>query len=186
MMRNSEHILTEYLVINCQLGDADALQQLLTIWYPKLLRYAQRQLGDVQKAQDAVQMTLEVVSKSIGQLNDPAAFAKWVYRVLQGKSVDLIRSKQRQDKLNAEYTQFQQTVEHTTDMAIEENTAFSNLLKGLPAEDYQLVHLHYLEGFNMQEISELLNVPVGTIKSRLYHARQLIREHLTTVPSRRN
>jgi len=186
MIRNSQHILTEYLVINCQLGDADAFEQLLTIWYPKLLRYAQRQLGDAQKAQDAVQVTLEVVCKTIGQLKDPAAFAKWVYQVLQGKSVDLIRSKQRQDKLNAEYTHFQQTIDHVNNVGIEENSAFSNLLEGLPTEVYQLVHLHYLEGFNMQEISELLSVPAGTIKSRLHHARQLIRNNLSTDPSRRN
>ena len=40
MKRNSEHILTEWLVVNCQLGDAEALQQLIKIWYPKLLGYA--------------------------------------------------------------------------------------------------------------------------------------------------
>lgn len=39
MKRNSEHILTEWLVVNCQLGDAEALQQLIKIWYPKLLGY---------------------------------------------------------------------------------------------------------------------------------------------------
>jgi hypothetical protein len=40
MKRNSEHILTVWLVVNCQLGDAEALQQLIKIWYPKLLGYA--------------------------------------------------------------------------------------------------------------------------------------------------
>lgn len=186
MNRNSEHILTQWLVINCQLGDAEALQQLLTIWYPKLLRYAERQLGDAQKAQDAVQITLEAVSKTIGQLKDPAAFAKWVYQVLQRKSVDLIRSKQRQDKLSAQYTQFQNTYHHTSDEIEEQDSELSSLLAGLPAEVYQLVHLHYLEGFNMLEISELLGVPVGTIKSRLHSARQLIKNNLSTDPSRRN
>ena len=186
MNRNSEHILTQWLVINCQLGDAEALQQLFTIWYPKLLRYAEHQLGDPHKAQDALQMTLETVSKNIGQVKDPAAFANWVYQILQRKSVDLIRSKQRQDKLCAHYSQFQATIQHTSDESHDQNTEFSNLLKGLPAEVYQLVHLHYLEGFNMQEISELLAVPVGTIKSRLHHARQLIKHNLSTDPSRRN
>jgi RNA polymerase sigma-70 factor (ECF subfamily) len=186
MNRNSEQVLTEYLVINCQLGDADALHQLLTIWYPKLLRYAKRQLGDEQKAQDAVQITLEMVSKSIRQLKDPAAFAKWVYQVLQGKSVDLIRSKQRQDKLCAEYSQYQESIDQSMVENEDQNSDFSRLLAGLPIEVYQLVHLHYLEGFNMQEIGELLGVPSGTIKSRLHHARQLIKHHLSTDPSRRD
>ncbi|MFQ3189903.1 MAG: RNA polymerase sigma-70 factor (ECF subfamily) [Paraglaciecola sp.] len=82
MKRNSEHILTEWLVVNCQLGDADALQQLMQIWYPKLLCYAFRQLGDEQRAQDAVQNTFEEVSRTIRRLKDPGSFAKWVYQII--------------------------------------------------------------------------------------------------------
>jgi RNA polymerase sigma-70 factor (ECF subfamily) len=82
MKRNSEHILSEWLVVNCQMGDSDALQQLMKTWYPKLLRYAFRQLGDEQRAQDAVQNTFEVVSKTIRKLKDPGSFAKWVYQII--------------------------------------------------------------------------------------------------------
>ncbi|MFT5840335.1 MAG: DNA-directed RNA polymerase specialized sigma24 family protein [Flavobacteriales bacterium] len=63
-------------MVNCQLGDAEALQQLIKIRYPKLLCYAYSQIGCPHKAQDAVQNTFEVVSKSIGRLKDPATFAK--------------------------------------------------------------------------------------------------------------
>jgi RNA polymerase sigma-70 factor (ECF subfamily) len=54
----------------------------MKIWYPKLLRYAFRQLGDEQRAQDAVQNTFEVVSKTIRKLKDPGSFAKWVYQII--------------------------------------------------------------------------------------------------------
>jgi DNA-directed RNA polymerase specialized sigma24 family protein len=75
--------------------------------YPKLLRYAFRQFGDEQKAQDAVQNTFEVVSKTIRKLKDLGAFAKLVYQILQNKGVDIIWQKQRQDKLCKEYVKFQ-------------------------------------------------------------------------------
>jgi RNA polymerase sigma-70 factor (ECF subfamily) len=177
MKRNSEHILTEWLVVNCQLGDSDALQQLMKIWYPKLLRYAQRQLGDQQKAQDAVQNTFEVVAKSIRTIKDPGSFAKWVYQTLQNKGVDIIRQKQRQDRLCNEYIQFQAV--HGSEQAdLDEDAEFEQMLNGLQPELYQLVHLHYLEGFSMLEISELLAVPAGTIKSRLHQARKLIQNNL--------
>ena len=180
MKRNSEYILTEWLVVNCQLGDAEALQQLIKIWYPKLLRYAYRHLGDQQKAQDAVQNTFEVVSKSIRRIKDPASFAKWVYQILQNKSVDIIRQKQRQDKLCNEYTQFQHmydTEQHTLHDG-SEGFYFEQMLSGLQPHFYQLVHLHYLEGFSMIEISDLLAMPVGTVKSRLHQARKLIQSNL--------
>ena len=180
MKRNSEHILTEWLVVNCQLGDAEALQQLLKIWYPKLLRYAYRQLGDQQKAQDAVQNTFEVVSKTIRKIKDPGAFAKWVYQILQHKGVDIIRQKQRQDKLSHDYVQFQEVYageQYSLDEGADD-FHFEQMLDGLEPELYQLVHLHYLEGFSMLEISELLAIPAGTVKSRLHQARKLIQSNL--------
>lgn len=176
MKRNSEYILTEWLVVNCQLGDAEALQQLMKIWYPKLLRYAYRQLGDQQKAQDAVQNTFEVVSKTIRRIKDPASFAKWVYQILNNKSVDIIRQKQRQDKLNNEYAQFHKVHEVEQTILGEESgfSQFEQILSGLDPQLYQLVHLHYLEGFSMIEIGDLLAIPTGTVKSRLFQARKLI------------
>jgi RNA polymerase sigma-70 factor (ECF subfamily) len=180
MKRNSEQVLTEWLVVNCQLGDAEALQQLTKIWYPKLLRYAYRQLGDQQRAQDAVQNTFEVVSKTIGRIKDPASFVKWIYQILQNKSVDIIRQKQRQEKLCNEYVQFQEIndAEQHTSLGESESFEFEQMLNDLQPELYQLVHLHYLEGFSMVEIGDLFAIPAGTVKSRLHQARKLIQINL--------
>ena len=59
-----------------------------------------------------------------------------------------------------------------------EDFYFEQMLSGLQPQLYQLVHLHYLEGFSMFEISDLLAMPVGTIKSRLHQARKLIQSNL--------
>ena len=167
-------------MINSQLGDADALQQLMKMWYPKLLGYAYRQLGDQQKAQDAVQNTFEVVAKTIRKIKDPGSFAKWIYQILQYKSVDIIRQKQRQDKLCHEYIQFQEIndTEQQTLGGEADDLQFEKMLSGLPPQLYQLVHLHYLEGFSMLEISDLLVIPTGTVKSRLHQARKQIQMNL--------
>lgn len=186
MKRNSEQVLTEWLVINSQLGDAEALGQLINMWYPKLMRYAKRLTGDSHKAEDAVQNTFEVVSKSIGKLKDPAAFTKWIYQVLSNKSVDTIRNKQKHEKLSEEYGQFCRDYPIPHAQSNDPNFEFEQLLSGLAPELYQIVHLHYLEGFSMQEIGELLDLPAGTVKSRTFQARQLIRSHLSTDPKRGN
>ena len=145
------NILTQWLVLNCQLGDP-------------------------QKAQDAVQNTFEVVSKSIRKIKDPGCFAKWVYQILQNKGIDIIRQKQRQDMLCEEFMQFQD-VHAAGQPRLDdgpEDFYFEQMLSGLEQQLYQLVHLHYLEGFSMLEISDLLTIPTGTIKSRLHQARKLI------------
>lgn len=180
MKRNSEHILTEWLVISCQMGDAEALQQLIKFWYPKLLKYAYRQLLNSQSAEDSVQTTLEVVAKTIRNLKDPGSFAKWVYQILQNKGVDIIRQNQKQEKLSQEYLQDQElkNAELNSKSMNSETKEFEQLLNGLQPLSYQLVHLHYLEGFSMNEIGELLSMPPGTVKSKLHQARKHIENNL--------
>jgi RNA polymerase sigma factor (sigma-70 family) len=53
------------------------------------------------------------------------------------------------------------------------------MLSRLEPQPYQIVHLHYLEGFSMLEISDLLAISTGTIKSRLHQARKLIQNSQT-------
>jgi RNA polymerase sigma-70 factor (ECF subfamily) len=121
-----------------------------------------------------------VVSKSIRKIKDPGSFAKWLYQILQNKGVNIIRQKQRQDKLCNEYVQFQDI--HAAEQPTLNNGAevsdFEQMLIGLQPQLYQLVHLHYLEGFSMLEISDLLAMPAGTVKSRLHQARKLIQNKL--------
>ncbi|MFT2090727.1 RNA polymerase sigma factor [Paraglaciecola sp. 2405UD69-4] len=176
MKRNSDQILTECLVIQCQLGDELAWQKLIRIWYPKLLRYAIRRVNDPSKAEDVVQITLEVMCKSLRKLHDPATFPTWIYRVLHNKSVDFIRQKQQQVRLDEEYKAFCNLSDGDVNQEATKN--FEVLLAGLPALAYELVHLHYLEGLSMSEISKIIGVPPGTVKSRLYYARKHIKSNL--------
>lgn len=177
MKRTPEQILTEWLVLNAQLGEKDAFEQLLGIVYPKLLRFAARQLGDNEDARDVVQSTLEVVSKDLGRVKDPAAFTGWLYQILHRKGVDHIRRVTRQRRLGKAV----QAESEITDAAYEtpaEKVDLDNLLAGLGGDDYQVVHLHYLEGLSVREISVALSVAEGTVKSRLFHARQQLKKLL--------
>ncbi|MEP2650390.1 MAG: RNA polymerase sigma factor [Paraglaciecola sp.] len=180
MKRNSEQILTEWLVISCQMGDVVAIQKLLKIWYPKLLRYAFRQIGDRQKSEDAVQNTLEIMSLKLGKLTDCAAFPKWIYKILHHKCVDIIRQNQRQNNIENSYQEFVESEnESLLHSKNEDSVCFDEMVKHLPNEIYQLVHLYYLEDLSVAEIHHILDIPIGTVKSRLYQARNLIRTNLT-------
>ena len=179
MTKNNEQILTEWLVLNCQIGEPMAFEQLVKLWYPKLLRYAGRILNDDVKAEDAVQATMETLSKSIRRLKDPASFPKWVYQILNNKCVDIIRIKQKQDRIAQEFAQHQ-LVQESTQQTAEKETSFEDLLSGLAPKLYKIVHLHYLEGLTVNEIGEILKLPQGTVKSRLYNARNVINQRLVT------
>ncbi|WP_289031804.1 sigma-70 family RNA polymerase sigma factor [uncultured Paraglaciecola sp.] len=180
MKRSSEQILTEWLVINCQMGDVVAMQKLLKIWYPKLLRYAFRQIGEQQKSEDAVQNALEVMTSKLSKLKDSAAFPKWIYQILHHKCADIIRQNQRQKNIVNSYQKFVESEnEYRLNSKNEDGLCFDGMVRNLPNEIYQLVHLYYLEGLSVVEIQQVLDIPLGTVKSRLYHARNLIRHNLT-------
>lgn len=176
MKRNTEQVASEWLVINIQLGDERAKDTLFSLWYPKLLRYAKNQLQDRELAAEAVQNTLLIASRKLHSLRDATVFPAWVYKILQAQGIDLIRGRQRA-------TRAQKTLEiHNDDQHESESSEFeidfARALSGLEVDLYQTVHLHYLEGFNQSETARILDIPEGTVKSRLFTARNQLKQFL--------
>ncbi|GAC15997.1 RNA polymerase sigma factor [Aliiglaciecola lipolytica] len=172
MKRNSESILTEWLVINSQLGDAKALEQLLHLWYPKLSRYALKLIGEDNLAKDATQDALLDLCKGIHKIDDPAAFPKWVYRIIQHKCADAIKQLQKErTKTQVLEVMHQTELSHQKEMTDEAELDLSCL----DSNAYQLVYLHYYEEFSFAEISHIVELPVGTLKSRLFTIRQKLK-----------
>lgn len=173
MKRESEQVIIEWLVLSAQSGDRSAFDTLVERIYDKLRRYAERQLSDRDLALEALHNALEVLSRDLRKLKDPAAFLSWVYRILHLKGVDLIRARQRQRQYFDEHQDAQLAVAAPDDIAALE---LQQSLSRLKLEDYQLVHLFYLEGFSVAEIAEILVIPSGTVKSRLFNLRKNLRE----------
>lgn len=175
MKRNSETVLTEWLVINSQMGEAEALQQLLSIWYPKLLGYAVQLLKSQTAAHDVTQMTLLGISKDIKKIRDPAAFPKWAFQLLRYKCADHIKHKQRDKTFESELQHYMQTDLQETKPDCDA-THFE--LTMLDPDSRQLVYLHYFEEFSLHDVAQILSVPIGTVKSRLYAIRQQLKAML--------
>ena len=176
MKRDSEQILTEWLVLLAQTGDLRAMNQLATQWHPRLMRYASRQIQDEDAAKDIVQETFITVSRSIGKLRDPAAFPRWIYQILHRRGVDFLRRRarvRRNDQVTCGFCGTPSDEEILTS-----NIDIRNALQNLKDDGYQLIHLHYLHGFNLKEIARITGIPVGTVKSRLHSARNQLRRLL--------
>jgi RNA polymerase sigma-70 factor (ECF subfamily) len=173
MPRDSEQILTEWLVLQAQSGSADALEQLLKLWYPKLLRYAAGQARGQDAAKDVVQETLLSAARRIRRIQDPAAFPSWLYRILQRRIADHLRIQIRQQRADAAGDTYSDEAEPGP------GTPLQDALASLAAESYQVVHLRYLIGLSVKEIAAIIEVPEGTVKSRLYTARAQLRTLLT-------
>jgi RNA polymerase sigma-70 factor (ECF subfamily) len=175
-----DRALDEYLVLLSQAGSTQALDGLARRWTPRLLRYAARVLGGsgdaAETARDIVQETWIGAIRGLPRLRDPAQFPAWIYGIATRKCADAVRANRRRRKLDAQSAAGGSRqdpappAEHQIDLA--------KSIRGLPPMHRAVVHLFYREDMSVEEIASILEIPAGTVKSRLHHAREALRQQL--------
>lgn len=175
MSKYKSDVYEEWLVSKSKRGDQKAFHELLTRWQPKLLRYGMTLLGDRDATKDAVQETLLSISKGIHRLEDPAAFPKWAYQILHRRCVDWIRREGRW-RDHHEAAEDLDAVEQPLAENADDIELLRVALRQLDPALAALLRLYYLEEFPVVEIAEMLNIPKGTVKSRLFYARKTVKE----------
>ncbi len=184
MVRQPEHIYDELLVLDCQRGDLAAIKEFGGRWQKRLGRFALRLTGDPDAAADATQETWIAIVRGIGRLDDPASFRAWAYRIAANKCADWIRKNQRRHELSERITiESDGRVVESAEAELEKQDDISQLriaLRKLPRDRRIILTLKYLDEMSTREISKALNIPQGTVKSRLYHAREELKNIFET------
>ncbi len=169
----------DLLVLTAQTGNQQAFGLLFKRYHKPLVGFAFKISRDNELSKDAVQEAWIKVSKNIRQLNDPRAFRSWIYRLVKWKLTDLQRKRGREsnqvEELNEEITS------NLVENEITEDETLSLALSRLPNTEKQIIHLFYLDELKITEISLILEMPVGTIKSRLNRARQMLKHKYQTL-----
>ena len=181
MSRTHEDIQDELLVIQCRDGDEEALRALIARWQPRLGRFAWRLTGEREASRDVVQDSWLAIVRGIRRLDDPARFRAWAYRIVSNKCSDWIRRRVAQrsatrDMVGSHALSSMEPVDATESSG--EVSRLREALKKLPDEQRAMLSLHYLDGIGLAAIAAVVGVPVGTVKSRLYHARNRLKETL--------
>ncbi len=181
VIRNSEKIFDEYLVTAAATGDQPALARLVVRWQPRLLRHAWRVTGDAEQAKDATQESWIEILRGLGRLNDVAAFPAWAYRIVTRRCQRSF-GRTKREALHSELVDDDFAMmmpEHLSGEFTAELSLVAAELALLPPEQRAAVALFYLEGLSVAEMAIALDVPPGTVKTRLMHARRKVRERLT-------
>jgi len=165
------------IVKQAQAGGLEALRALVAQYHIPALRAAQIILGDPQDAEDTVQEVWIQVLRSLGSLRDPSKFNAWLYRMVRNTA--LRKRQQRATKLSDMALQEDLFPEQT------ESNPHADMMPWLPIalhslsdKDYFVTSLHYFNGLSVEEIAQLLEVPAGTVKSRLFHARKILKKEI--------
>jgi RNA polymerase sigma factor (sigma-70 family) len=176
-VRGSSEILDEMLVLAAQAGSASAFAQLFERCTPGLVRHAARLLHDEDRARDIAQDCWVAIARGLRRLEDPARFRAWAYGIATRKCVDEIRRLVRGRRFAAELTR---TVEAPANGAAtaERGLDLAAAIRRLPLDQRLVVSLHYGEGVAIDEIAAAHALPVGTVKSRLFAARNALKSFL--------
>lgn len=112
------------------------------------------------------------IANNLHKLNDPRAFKSWLFKAVRWSVYDLMRAAKRDKETIANDIDVLDIVASTKP----ESLALGALIEQLPDIDKQVIHLFYLEEMQLIQIAEVLEVPLGTIKSRLYRARKALQK----------
>ncbi|KFZ30557.1 hypothetical protein IDSA_08440 [Pseudidiomarina salinarum] len=156
----------DLLVLAFQQGEKRAYSLLYQYFTPGLRRFAGYRVSSQAVADDLVQNVWIKVARRVHKLNDVRVFQSWLYRALRWEISDWRKSAAEQ--------------RHAGDDALADIAAdgqseperIPRLLEALKPEEREIVELFYLHEFSLQAISLTLELPLGTVKSRLHRARQ--------------
>jgi RNA polymerase sigma-70 factor (ECF subfamily) len=172
--RDEERIYDEFLTASAQAGDRAAFNELARRWEKKLVRHAWRLTGDAEAARDVAQDAWGSIAAGLKRLDDCAAFPAFAFRVVTRRAADHVRARQRRRKLEAAIAA-EPVAPPELNEASASARALQSALAGLPADQRAAIALFYLEDLSVAEIAAALDVPAGTVKTRLMAAREKLK-----------
>jgi RNA polymerase sigma-70 factor, ECF subfamily len=168
-------------------GSVEGYNLLVSRWEKRVYNYLLRL---VRNREDALDLTQDVFLKAyqnLRKLDDPGRFAPWLYRIAHNEAYSLFRKRRPEidvDEIEPEAVGNGISVGGSSVFPVELSLAVAAALGRLNADQREAVVLKIYQGFKFEEMAEVLDCPVSTVKSRLYTALELLKAELAPVKSR--
>ncbi|MGB7875882.1 MAG: sigma-70 family RNA polymerase sigma factor [Anaerolineales bacterium] len=168
------------LVTRAQDGDRNAYSELVRIHAQGVLNVIYRMCGDIQVAEDAAQETFIQAWLRLPSYRPQASLRNWLYRIAVNTAIDMLRKEKRILPGAVEDMNLRDTEPgpETLVASSQQMETVQEAVMALPDASRAVLVLREFEGLSYQEIAESLEIPIGTVMSRLNYARKLLREKL--------
>jgi RNA polymerase sigma factor (sigma-70 family) len=177
-LRQDDPRIDTLLAVRCQLGERAAFDDLIRRWALPLRRYVQRVVGDSESADELVQDIWLGVLQGIGRLQDPGRFRSWLFGIAHRRLMDRLRGRYGAPASGSNAADEIAADLPDPDRSLEARELERGLQR-LPPFEREVLSLFYLEELSLAEVAQVLAIPVGTVKSRLFRARNLLRHAIT-------
>jgi len=173
-MGNAKKIFEGLLVLQYLSGNKKAISLLVKRYNSKMCTHAYWLTYDKDLAKDIVQDSWGIIIKKLPYLKKPNSFGSWALQIVTRKSFDHLKKNSRvREKLKDYYNE--PKVDNDLDHKESDLIKVYEAIKGLPQDQQIVLRLFYLEEYSLKEISEILDKSKGTVKSRLFHAREKLK-----------
>lgn len=167
------------LVSSYQAGNTVALAELVKRWHLTFCNKAFWILKDRDVSKDIAQDSWRTIIDKMHDLKDVDRFGTWAMRIVYSKSMDHIRKESREREKQEQYKLEQPLVaDEPEGSKVPLKKRLLKEVRDLPDAQQHVLTLFYVEDYSLKDISKLLNISIGTAKSRLFHAREKLKKQL--------
>lgn len=174
-------------------GDVEAFNTLMWRWQKPIYNFVLRYLGNIEDAKDITQRSFIKAYKNLRYLKDPRKFSSWLYQIALNLCKDESKSRYKQSRSSLDMLQEESNFDisnETDDSAfkphspertlqrVELRALLERALKQIPEEQKTVVIMKEFQGLKFVEIAEILDLPVNTVKSRMYYGLHALRKIL--------
>lgn len=172
----------EAIMARVQKGETQLLEMLIKRYERALFAYAQRIVQQRSAAEDAFQETFLRVFRNRAQYRAGSSFRPWLYTICLNACRDSLRKRSRRPESELEKAAYALSDGQPGPDTLSAQTALAERIRlaveALPEKQRDVFLLSYYQQLQYPEISEILEIPVGTVKSRMFHASKFLAEQL--------
>ena len=173
-MSTTEQLMEEVLILRCQIGDKEALRELITRYHASLRYFVSRLMGDIPAVEDIFQDTWLTVIRKIHTLKEARAFSTWLFRVARHYVYKELKRRKRLSPLAEDIpaaNEADDTISLSDDVA-----KMHRCLEKLRLEHKEVLLLYFLEDMSYEQIARVTDCNSGTVKSRMYYAKRALKK----------
>jgi RNA polymerase sigma-70 factor (ECF subfamily) len=185
----SERSIDQKLVVRVQKGDKTAFDLLARKYQHKIAKLIARYVRDRREVEDVTQEALIKAYRAIGGFRGESAFYTWLYRIAINTAKNYLESQGRRppgSDVEIDGAELIDSGESLRDQATPERqmltdeiaTTVHRVIEHLPEDLRTAITLRELEGMSYEEIAEVMDCPIGTVRSRIFRAREAIDQEL--------
>lgn len=155
---------------------SEKLEELMNTYSKKIFNFFYYSIGDKEEAKDLVQEVFLKVYRGLPRFKGESSPYTWLYRI----AINTLRTYLRKQKFKRffSFEKIPEEIHPGYDPPSRPHLILYEVLKKMPIDFKEVILLYYYEEYGIKEISEILGIPEGTVKSRLFRGREFIKNYL--------